>query len=118
MVRGERRAVAPRTCAALLVVLALVGMARLAPSSAIFESHDAPAVRSVIGSARQPEAIVERSVDATRIAVTQLSAAVVPAVSQLAVVLWAVLALVGISRASRGRAPVVLRLRGPPVTSS
>jgi hypothetical protein len=110
--------VAPRTCAALLAVLALIGMARLAPSSAAFELHDAPAVRSVIGAARQPEAIVERSMDTLRIAVAQLDAAVVPAASRLAVSLWAVLALVGISRAFRGRAPVVLRPRGPPAFSS
>src|SRR4051812_5553755 len=118
MFRGERPVVAPRTCAAVLVVLALVGMARLAPSSAIFEPHDATAVRSVIGVARQPEAIVERSPDASRTAVAELSAAVVPAASRLAVALWTVLALVGISRAFRSRAPVILRLRGPPVFSS
>jgi hypothetical protein len=110
--------VAPRTCAALLAVLALVGMARLAPSSEVFGSHHATAVRSVIGAARQPEAIVERSMDASRIAVAQLHAAVVPASSRLAVSLWAVLALVGISRAYRGRVPVVLRVRGPPTFSS
>ena len=110
--------VAPRTCAALLAVLALIGMARLAPSSAAFESRDATAVRSVIGAVRQPEAVVERATDTTRIAVAQLSAAVVPAASGLAVALWAVLALVGISRAHRGRALVVLRLRGPPLISS
>jgi hypothetical protein len=115
MVHGERSA---RTWPALLVLVALLAMARLAPSSATFAAQGSPAIRSVVGGARQPEAVVQRTSIDTRLLSADLDAAAVPPMVGLSIALWALLAVNRLARAVRGRPGIVLRLRGPPLLSS
>jgi hypothetical protein len=119
MPRGERSALTARGWAALLVLIALVAMARLAPSSATFSNHSgSEAIRSVVGAARQPEAVVERASVESRVLSSDLDAAAVPRLVGLSLALWAMLAVSGLARDVRSRAGAVLRLRGPPALTS
>ena len=119
MPRGERRALTARGCAALLVFLALLAMARLAPSSATFTTRgSSTAIRSVVGAARQPEAVLQRTASDTRLVSADLDAAAVPTLVGLSLALWALLTISGTARSVRSRAGAVLRLRGPPAFTS
>jgi hypothetical protein len=117
MPRGERRVLSARAWAALLVLFALLGMARLAPSSASFTTNATTAIRSVVGAARQPEAIVERSTNGTRLVSADLDAAAVPVLVGLSIALWALLTISDLARKVHSRPPALLRLRGPPLRS-
>jgi hypothetical protein len=115
MLRGDRRA---RTWPALLALIALLAMTRLAPSSATFATKGSPAIRSVIGDARQPEAVVQRTSLDMRVLSADLDAAAVPALVGLSIALWAMLAVSDMAQGASSAPLALLRLRGPPALSS
>jgi hypothetical protein len=116
MLRRPRRVFVPRRCATLLALIALLGMSRPAPyGTEPGVRGAAPAVHTVIGSERQPVAVVERTTNAAPAVAAELSAAGLPTILGVALATWSVLVIGGVVSGSRGRRVVVHRLRGPPV---
>src|SRR3954452_11813392 len=115
MIRGERHTFATRLCAAALAVGALIGVVRVAHYAAEGRAQDVPALRTVTGVDRQPQAIVERLARGVDRGVADLSVADVPRRTDVSIARWSTLLLVGAVAAVLARLHIAPRLRGPPV---